>query len=195
VYYAFGLKIGKEEIKIWGDKNKLWKQKLPTIRKYYPNVRFIHLVRDGRDVACSFKELSSNNYDSVYAPKLPSNIKDIAERWKINVNSIDGFLQSIPANNKITVKYEELVLDAESILQKLCAYLNIEYSDQMLNYQGTNKTLTLEPEETIAWKEKLNSKLDPDNIGKYKKELSTEEIEEFTDIAGKELEYYNYLNN
>ena len=38
----------------WGDKTPLYMQYLPLLERLFPDARFVHLVRDGRDAALSF---------------------------------------------------------------------------------------------------------------------------------------------
>jgi hypothetical protein len=193
IYLAYADKVGKTGIEFWGDKNKLWKDKLGRIIHYYPEAFFIHLVRDGRDVACSFKDLAIKNSSSSYAPKLPVEIIEIADRWKNNVGCIEAFLEDIPRAHTLTIRYEDLIMDAESNLKKITDILGISYSANMLNYQNPEFTEIMEPVEFLEWKEKLNASPDEKNIGKYKTQLSQQDILLFEQYAGKELKKYEYL--
>ncbi len=193
VYQFYGIKAGKEEIKIWGDKNKLWKEKLRTILHYFPESKFIHLVRDGRDVACSFKELANRNLKSIYAPKLPSEIGEIAERWKLNVNFITEFISELDERNVKVIRYEDLIFSTKATLVDISDFLKIEFDDSMLNYSVKSKTSVYEPVEFLKWKEKLNEAPDRDNVGRYKKFLTKDEVSRFESVCYNELLRFSYL--
>jgi len=193
IYLIYGQKVGKENIVAWGDKNKLWKEKLASISKYFPGCKFIHLVRDGRDVASSFKDLSVRQIESKYAPRLPDKIEEIAERWKLNINFINTFLETIEGDNVMMVKYEDLIRGPEIILRKVCKFLDVEFEVGMLNYSITRQFDRYEPREFMQWKEKLSDPPDVTNIGKYRQALTAIEIEYFDKNCRDELIRYGYL--
>ena len=56
----------------WGDKNNYYIHHIPLLKRLYPKAKYIHLVRDGRDVACSYLELEhSIDKEVLYRPNLP----------------------------------------------------------------------------------------------------------------------------
>lgn len=191
VYFSFN-KNNSKSIRFWGDKNKLWKDKLHAIVKHYPKAKFIHLIRDGRDVACSFKEIAAKKLQTKYAPKLPTEISAIAIRWKENVNYIEQFLSELPKEQSISMQYEALLQNMPEEISKVANFLGIEVESQMFEYYNQSKD-SIEPEAFFQWKEKLQSPPDLDNISKFRQQLTTEEIALFNQIAESELKRYNYL--
>lgn len=119
IYLAYADSHGKSNIRYWGDKNKLWKEKLDKLPYYFPDAFYIHLVRDGRDVACSFMDLAHRKLTSQYAPRLPNDIVKIGNRWKTNVNFLHDFLWKLDGEKQLTTKYEDLVLDPVSTLKRI----------------------------------------------------------------------------
>ena len=190
VYFFFN-KDKSKNISYWGDKNKLWKEKLPNVRRYYPNAYYIHLIRDGRDVACSFKDLGAKKMTSKYAPKLPTEINEIAKKWAQNISFITEFQKTVLPSNTITIRYEDLLQRPDIELTRVCGLLRINFEPAMLSYYQQDKA-NIEPSEFYEWKEKLTSPPDLDNIGKYKTQLTEAEIDIFNKIAQKELSTYNY---
>ncbi len=193
VYCAYGLLKGRTSFRYWGDKNKLWKEKLPAVLTYYPDAKFIHIVRDGRDVACSFKELTANEMHKLkYGPNMSDQIESIAERWATNITFIQQFLGALRPEQHVTVRYEDLVTSPKPALSILCEFLHLEFSDSMVDYADRNKKEKLEPEETMHWKKKLNGDLDIANISKYKYALTPLEISTFEEKCGGLLGNYGY---
>lgn len=90
VYLSYSMHEGKS-IHLWGDKNNHYLHHLQTLYTLYPNGYFIHLVRDGRDVACSYRALKNLDTQSPYKPQLPYSIKKIAAEWSLNVSKTDTF--------------------------------------------------------------------------------------------------------
>jgi len=171
-----------------GDKNNFYISYIETIKKLLPDSKQIYIVRDGRDVACSYKDLASKKYDSIYAPKLPSEIKEIATEWLNNNRLIKHEVD----NGALLIRYEDLLHSPEVELNKVCEVLGLTYSSQLLNYHINNRIQEQEPKEFLQWKSKTLSPPDQGNIGKYRNILTKEEIQTFECIAGELLEEFGY---
>ena len=191
IYYFYSLK-NKKEISFWGDKNSLWVEKLNEIKKYYPKAFYIHIIRDGRDVACSYKQLNSININSQYAPKLANQIEEIAVNWQENVECIADLFNSLDSKKTIQIKYEDLVRTPRATLQKVLNLMELDVTENQIQYYLKDKK-DIEPEEFFGWKEKLTQPPDVTNIGKYEKELTKSEIDTFNRLANKNLTKYGYL--
>jgi len=176
----------------WGDKNSLWIDKLDKIKYYYPDAFVVHLIRDGRDVACSYREINKKKINTPYAPKLSNNIAEIAENWNLSNISVEEFLKSLPREQYVQVKYEELLIYPNSILKNILRPLDLEPTSEQLEYYLKDKK-NIEPEEFFRWKEKLNQPLDTKNIEKYIDILTDGEVDIFNRIAKQSLSKYNYL--
>ena len=124
VYTSFGLVAGKN-FSIWGDKNNFHLNHLNELLGLYKNARFLHLVRDGRDVACSYREVMAAKSNSPYAPTLETRSADIALEWSSNVMKIDSFMSTMPRETTMTIRYEDLVLAPSSVVTAICEWLGI----------------------------------------------------------------------
>ena len=51
VYESYAAAHGKSR---WGDKTPMYMQRLPLLEELFPDARYVHLIRDGRDTAVSF---------------------------------------------------------------------------------------------------------------------------------------------
>jgi Sulfotransferase family len=118
--------------------------RIDLIPKIWPAAKYVHLVRDPRDVArsCIGMGWVGNAYEGV-------NYWIEAEtRWN-RINS--------KINNKdiYELKYEDLVKNPEAELNKLCGFLNIMYEPSMLEI-GKDTTYS-KPDASYAtqWKEKM----------------------------------------
>jgi Sulfotransferase family len=91
---------------------------------WFPEARFVHIVRDGRDVA-----LSHETY-----PYGAANIAECASAWmhQLQVSLKMGAI--LGPQRYLVVRYEDLVLESEATLQRLCAFMGVVYSPKMLEY-------------------------------------------------------------
>lgn len=191
VYSAYMSKLGRSAT-IWGDKNNFHIDHLPLLGEIYPNARFLHIVRDGRDVACSYREVMNRKSASPYAPNFKTDIKSIGNEWSTNVNKVGDYLDKLINAKQTTVRYEDLVLQPEYVLSEVCSWLNLSYEPQMLAFHETNKCKQLEPSLTMDWKQRTVEPISADTVGRYRVLLSIEEQNLFNLTAGPGLAKYGY---
>lgn len=182
----------EKDPKYLGDKNNYYLDHLKLIESIYPKAKFIAIIRDGRDVACSYKEIKKLNTNSPYKPKLPTEISAIAKEWIGNIGKLDSFFEELPEDQKFWVRYEDLISTSEEELTKICGFLNLPYDGKMIQYHNVEKQQQKEPSSTLDWKKKTLRKPDATNTGNYLDELSENEIQRFGKIASKQLERFGY---
>jgi O-antigen/teichoic acid export membrane protein len=94
------------------------------LRFLWPNARYIHLVRDPRDVARSVvqKGWAGNPYQG-------------AEFW-VNAEACwDALITHLSGDQFIEVSYEDLILRTREVLDEVCRFIGVDYSEAMLDYE------------------------------------------------------------
>lgn len=111
------------------------------IPKIFPTARYIHLLRDPRDVARSC--IGMGWVGHVYYG---------VDIWKEAEMSWDRLKASLSEEQYLEIKYEDLLDDVESELTRICHFLGLEYSPQMMEY-AANSTYGL-PDKNLSfqWK-------------------------------------------
>ena len=194
VYRCYGEKFQKRDA-ILGDKNNFHVKHLENLRRIYPDARFVHLVRDGRDVACSYREVMTMRFMSPYAPKLETRIDKIAQEWLENTRRVLMFSKQIGKSRTITVRYEDLVSDSARVVDKLCNWLGVEHEDKMLSFYKKNRSSLLEPKATLEWKKRTLEPISNVTVGRYKSVLTQAEIESFHKVASEGLKAFGYISD
>lgn len=121
VFRCYARRQGKELV---GDKTPWYGTGIPTLAKAFPDARFVHIVRDGRDVALSF-------LDRDFPPHtLPHAVK----RWRWRVLTASAAGVALGGKRYCEIRYEDLLDDPERVLRELCTFLDLEFSSQMLQY-------------------------------------------------------------
>ncbi len=189
IYEFYGLSRGKQTIKVVADKNNYYINHLADLFQIWSDAVFVHVVRDVRDVAASYKDLKKLNTDSAYKPALSADALEIAHEWMNNNASIADFIQ-LNKINSITIKYEDLVLNTSSALANFCNFLGIEFSDVMLKFYLPE--FHDEPASTMDWKKKTLAPPDASSVGSYKTRLAQKEISEIEIAAAEMLRAFNY---
>jgi hypothetical protein len=123
LYRAYGDAEGKALV---GDKTPAFVWEIPLLASAFPTARFIHVVRDGRDVALAFKSLDHRPPDT-----LPAGVI----YWRNHVRAGRRFGEAIPGRYT-EIRYEDLLEQPQRELEKLCGFLDLGFEEQMLDHQS-----------------------------------------------------------
>lgn len=176
VFRCYALASGKTR---WGDKSA-YLSRMHLIRQLFPQARFIHIVRDGRDVAMSVIRL----------PWGPSDIIEAAEWWRDLVSAARVAGCFLGPQYYTEVRYEDLVADPAKELSRLCSFAGEQYSAKMLDYPGeANKRI---PTERLAQHKNIDAPPDVDRTYAWTREMSDKDIVLFTEYAREPLASFDY---
>jgi len=150
------------------------------LEKHSPNLKYIYLYRDGRDVAVSFKK-------AIVGEK---HIYFLAKQWKQDQEECLRLKKTVPADRFFSLNYETLISDPESTIKQLCEFLNIEFSSNMLEYY-TSDTSKITAASGEMWKN-LEKPIMNNNTGKFVKSFEGDDLEIFELVAGDVLTELGY---
>lgn len=193
VYRLFASHSGKPRA-IWGDKNNFYLTHIVALKDLYPGAGFIHIVRDGRDVACSYRETMARASASPYRPELPVSIEEIAQKWSSDIRLVQGQLANLAPGDKREIRYEDIVADPAGELSRICEWLGVPFSGNMLDFHRANREETLEPAATMDWKGRTLEPASRETVGRFATQLAAGEAEAFAAAAAAQLRYYGYLD-
>jgi hypothetical protein len=177
----------------WGDKNNFYIDHIDEINELFESCKFLHILRDGRDVASSYKKINKKEIRSKYAPNLPKEIHKIAEEWLGNIKLINSSLEKIEYDRVYELRYEDLVREPIIEIKKACKFLGENFDSKMLKYHQKNKEEGQEPKEFLQWKRKTLEPPSDDRVGVYREALTQDEKFTFNQIAAPILEKYDYI--
>ena len=141
---------------------------------------YIHLVRDGRDVAASFKR-------AIVGEK---HIYHLAQQWKNEQAIATDVINNYGKERSAVLLYEKFIDDPENSIAPILEKLGLKWDNAMLNYFTSD-----EAKNTAAAGEMWKNVVRPvDNTNKqhYSEKLTPLEIEIFEKIAGKTLLQFGY---
>jgi hypothetical protein len=118
-YEAYAGRAGKSR---WGEKTPAYAKSMVRIHRVLPEARFVHLLRDGRDVWLSRRKSSAT----------PPSAARVAVRWKERIQRARDQAPRVP--HYLEVRYEDLVLDTEPVLRRVCEFIELEFDPAMLEY-------------------------------------------------------------
>lgn len=143
--------------------------------------RYLHLVRDGRDVAASFQRTMIGEKHLYHLAKKWKSDQQVALKWK----------SQLPEDRYLQIQYERLLTEPETVLAEVCAFAELPNEPaHMLAYYET-KASQLAAHSGYMWSN-LNQPILRHNIGKYQQQLGAEGILLFESVAGEMLEQLGY---
>lgn len=147
------------------------------------NPFYIHLYRDGRDVALSFKKVMVGHKHTYH----------LAKKWQEDQEKGLGLFNKLGSKRVIQVSYEELILNPETQMRRLCEFLNIDFNPIVFDfYNSKDSVQTAESGE--MWRN-VRKPLLKNNFNKYSTEMTYEDILMFESVARSTLTKLNYPIN
>jgi protein-tyrosine sulfotransferase len=155
-----------------------------------PDARFIHVIRDGRDVACSLLKMKWYGPDG----KLVWYVSDLGNAAKYWVEVVTKGLEDAQhpsLRGKVTaLRYEDLVADPAQAMKDVLAFLDEPWSDAVLEHARVARGY--EPRESST--DQVSRQIYSSSVGRWRKEFSEDDVEEFREIAGDLLLRLGYQN-
>jgi hypothetical protein len=121
VFLAYAAEHGKLR---WGDKTPNYSLDVALLAELFPAARFVHLVRDGRNVALSLLQV----------PWWPNTLIEAAQVWSRWTGEARAAGRKLGPERYLEIRYEQLVDESAQELSKICGFLDLSYRDEMLSY-------------------------------------------------------------
>lgn len=99
---------------------------IPEIRHLLPDARFIHIVRDPRDVVSSLLSVS-RSWGRKWAP---SDVRSASKTWVKHVRAVREASVDMAPSQFIEVSYEQLYEQPTAVLRQLLQFLRLGWSDE-----------------------------------------------------------------
>jgi hypothetical protein len=125
-----------------GNKTPAYVRRIDALHSVWPEAKFVHLIRDGRDVCLSVRNwYHADRTAGRYSTWLEDPVSTSALWWKLKVLSGRMSGRKLPAELYYELQYENLVADPAAECDRLCSFLGLSYDDAMLRFhEGKTKT-------------------------------------------------------
>jgi len=121
LYSRWAIAEGKA---IVGDKTPFHVRTMDLLAESFPEARFVHLIRDGRDVAVSI----------VGAHFGSSSFATAVDHWERSVSRGRELGAAIGPGRYREIRYEDLVSDPSAVLRDVCDLIDLPFHESMLDY-------------------------------------------------------------
>lgn len=191
-YRLYARRRGKSR---YGDKTPPYFLHLTAIRHALPEARVIHILRDGRDVALSLRPLW-------FAPG--QDMETLARQWTSQI--AEARRQGRESGGYLEVRFESLVAAPEDELRRICRHIDLPYHHDMLDYHrqahsrldevrdyyAPDGTLIISKEDRLRNHRFTSEPPRPERTGRWRSEMTREELRAYERIAGPLLEELGY---
>ena len=162
-------------------------QKLDVLQDLFADMKVIHMIRDGRDVAISYAR----------TPWWTKDIMANLDRWEKRINVVHAFCREHP-ENCLELKYEDLVEQPQTALTKILRLFELEYEENMLDPAHLIDYLPLFKDDALAvqssqflqWGQEKRSVFFSGNIYGWKKQEASFDV--LSERVKKTLNHFGY---
>lgn len=167
----------RKKPKFWVDQQPGHIRYLGRLRQVFPEMKVIHLVRDGRAVASSLMPLDWG----------PNTINRAAYYWLQRLAFGFAAREFLSPEQYCLVRYEDILREPEKEMQRLSEFTGMKYRPEMVSGAGLAV-----PEFTKGQHALVGQGPQLDRIDAWKSKLTHREVEIFESICADMLEYLGY---
>ena len=162
----------------WGEKTPAHAFYWQAILSGFPDLQVLHIVRDGRDVALSWKRARFG----------PKHIYPLARGWVKYLETVEKLRTVLTEDSFLEVRYEKLLSEPKPVVRNICTFLGEEFTPKMLDFYKVSAPYPTD------WQNQKNLSKPPltSNKGKWHNEMTSNELRIFEALAGSALERYGY---
>jgi hypothetical protein len=190
-YMTYAEREGKHR---YGDKTPGYVKEMRRIQRVLPEARFIHIIRDGRDVSLSHLRMNWG----------PETYEQSARLWRNRIRKARKMAPSV--NHYMEVHFEDLVGDTEGVLRRVCDFIELDFDPVMLDYHERAEGRLAEKARELPRKNRPNQTAEArieshvmareppraDRIGMWKERMTPDEVAEYEAVAGDMLVELGY---
>ena len=183
IFDLYGKKRGK---KLVGNKTPDSARRMQTLHALWPEARFVHLVRDGRDVALSLRAWPrvTQKRPGTLPTWKDDPVSTAALWWELNVRRGREGGRLLGSGLYHELRYESLIANPAEECANLCAFLGLPYDDAMLRFYENRPRKSLSARND--WRPITPSLRD------WRKQMPAEEVERFEATVGELLDELGY---
>jgi hypothetical protein len=182
IFDHYGEARGK---RIVGDKTPRYVRSLPTLHALWPEARFVHIIRDGRDVCLSVLNWGKGPAGRFSAwEEDPVSVVALWWRWHVLLGRQDG--EALGGRLYHEVRYESLVSDAAWECAALCRFLGLAYDEVMLRFHEGRERGEPRMDAKKAWRPVTSG------LRNWREQMPAADVERFEAAAGDVLAELGY---
>lgn len=153
---------------------------MDLVNSWFANARFLHIIRDGRDVALSHQTM----------PYGAGNIAECARAWADRTTTNVKMGRILGPRRHMTIRFEDLVLDTQASLERICDFLGVPFDDSMLRYGDMVKEKI--PENRRWLWPSISRPPQESKVGQWRQHMTRSQRIVFEGLANRALKAWGY---
>ena len=163
---SYSKSFKKKKWKMWMEKTTSSEFYAIEINKWFPNAKFIHLIRDPRDNFASLKSGWEERYKDQES-NLNDLLQSLIDRGGMGMKLALKNQEVLGKKKYKIIKFEDLTTDKENVMNNITNFLSIKFSESLLkptmnghlwkgnNFQGL-KFKSISSKNVNKWKTRIN---------------------------------------
>jgi len=173
----FGMYAASKGKSRYGDKTPGYVMHIPELSRLLPEARFIHVIRDGRDVLLS-------NLETRFGP---ADVAEGALVWRRVVSAGRRAGSELGPGRYCELRYEDLLNDPEAEIRRLAEFVSLDFHDDMLQYFERGNEIV-----GSAWHHRHLNLPPTKGLRNWRIEMPRQHVFAFEVLAGGQLEALGY---
>lgn len=173
----------------WAEKTPQNVNVMVTLAEIFPDARFICLLRDGRDVACSLVTMDWINLSTGRKADYVASMTGAARHWRDTVLlAREQAAHPSLTGRVLEVRYEALVTEPAATMREVLAFLGEEWDEAVLAHHTKNHRYESTESSTVQ----ARKPLDQSSLGRWQQDMTERDKAEFKAEAGALLTALGY---
>jgi hypothetical protein len=165
----------------WADKTPIYSSYMDVIHQIFPEAKFVHIIRDGRDVALSMLDKWGDK-------EVHIDVYFAARNWVRRIRQARDSAGRLGSEYFYELQYESLVAEPEQALRKICNFLEEPFVDEMVaHHQQARQQI-----ESGSFHDAVRRPANKNRIGRWREEMSAADLRLFEQAAGTMLTELGY---
>lgn len=154
---------------------------LELLLEWFPDARFVWVIRDGRDAVLSTRRL----------PWVSLPLWDLSLRWRRNMKELRRFERLYP-HRIHRVRFETLLQQPGPEVARLCVFLDVPYEPLEPEPASNPTPSSVVPGWELDWKGRATAPIDRSRIEAWRNEANEREVLLMECLMGQQLEALGY---
>ena len=165
----------------WGEKTPGNLFYADVLHAWFPDARFIEIVRDPRAGVASLAR----------APFCVDDAATNALNWHKHLTAGRARLRQVPVSARMTLRYEDLVADPAAVLTDVCAFLGEAFEPAMLAFHD-GASAYMKPEAATGFNAAATRPVSGASVERWRDELSPQAVAVVERVCRAEMDAFGY---
>lgn len=181
---AYQTHLNVSEKSVFVDKTPRYYMILDLIDNLFPESRKIILLRNPLDIYSSFKRTWGTSRSIFTTQGVSDHTRDFCE----GLFKISDYAEA-KKDLICIVRYEDLILDNADVLRRICRYLDLEFSSNMMAYDKNTDLLEAYRKSPVGdpFEYERSAAGNLQTVNAWHRRLEKEEIQSLIDVAGADI--------